>query len=355
MIIDSHFHIITGRQGKRYFPWQQNWFMCMMWAYHKGPPYDRDPAAFYEKYEERFSDPDGSLSVAAMDEEGVDAAIVLPLDYDYAWGSEAGITIDEKHRQLAELQNKYPGRIYGFAGPDARRPGVLEIFDRAIKEYKLHGLKVVPGVGYYACDERLYPLYERCLDYNVPVYVTAQAHAGGYTRTRFFDPIYVGDVICDFPDLKLVLTHAGWPFQDWFEKCLWVASQNINVYIQFDWWLTGFRLSTVQSSKAFVNMRSDEETIVRMLARAKAIIGAHRIMWGTGSMRGPRDPGIKRTPVLNWLKNLPEVAKKYNCQFTADEVALILGGNAARLLGIEKESKWDIPHHYGWRRRFPRP
>ncbi len=63
--------------------------------------------------------------------------------------------------------------------------------------------------------------------------------------------------------------------------------------------------------------------------------------------------GMKR--LVDWWKNLPETAKKYGCEFTQDDVDLILGGNVARILGIDKNPEWKIEDKYGWRRRYPSP
>ena len=36
-----------------------------------------------------MSDPDGSYTIANLDSQGVDAAVVLPLDYDLCFGRRA--------------------------------------------------------------------------------------------------------------------------------------------------------------------------------------------------------------------------------------------------------------------------
>ena len=253
------------------------------------------------------------------------------------------------------MQLKHPGRFYGLAGPDLRRPGALDLFKRGIEEYGLRGLKVIPGNGYYVWDEKLYPFYEACLDYDVPIFVCTQAHFGGYTRARFQDPIHIGDVICDFPDLKIVLLHAGHPFQDWFEKCIWMASHAPNVYLQFDFWVSGYRAADMDTRQAFVNRRFDEEGLVKMLSQAKAVVGTHRMLWGTDSMHGPRMRTVRHAPIVEWWKSLPEIAKKYGHEFTQEDVDLILGDNVARVLKITDEPEWRWQHKYGWRRRYPAP
>ena len=103
MVVDAHVHLYTGTPEKKYFPTRQTWHTCMRWA-HQSAPYDRDPASLYPRQETRMSDPDGTYTITNMDDQGVDAAIVLPVDYDLTFGEESPLSIDEKHQHLGELQ-----------------------------------------------------------------------------------------------------------------------------------------------------------------------------------------------------------------------------------------------------------
>ena len=87
-----------------------------------------------------MSDPDGTYTIANMDDQGVDVSICLPVDYDLNFGEESPLSIEEKHQHLGELQKRYPGRIVALAGPDPRRTGALDIFKRGIREHGLQGL-----------------------------------------------------------------------------------------------------------------------------------------------------------------------------------------------------------------------
>ena len=82
-----------------------------------------------------------------MDEAGIDASVVFTIDYDFVWGQESGLSVEEKHQIYGELQRKYPGRLVCTAGPDPRRLNALELYKRAIEEHKLTGIKLVPRCG----------------------------------------------------------------------------------------------------------------------------------------------------------------------------------------------------------------
>lgn len=360
MIIDSHLHMATAEPGRRYYPERQSWSVSMGWAYSGQPPYQKDPKTLVDRHQLRISDPEGKYSTSSMDYAGVDASVILPVDYDLVWGQESDISIEEKHQHLAGIAKKYPGRYYPFAGPDPRRLDAFNIFKRAIDEYGLHGFKLIPGCGYYPWDERIYPFYELCLDRGIPVFTCTQASAGSYRYVRFAEPMHVGDMLSEFPDLTVVMLHGGFPHYHWFEEAMNVAAGCINAYIELDFWIYGIAARPNALGTA-PNIISDEEAIVKMLARAKGAIGMHRILWGTDSHQGPNfydehsvfHFGMKR--LVDWWKDLPETGKKYGCEFTQEDVDLVLGGNVARILGIEKGPEWEIKDKYGWRRRYPSP
>jgi predicted TIM-barrel fold metal-dependent hydrolase len=367
LIIDTHKHINCQSDDKKYFPWQHTWYSCMVWAYgptspRQGrPPFERDPTALVAKQGARFADPDGSWTIADMDESGVDVSVLLPIDYDYVWGSDSGITIHEKHEHVAELQRQFPTRFIALAGPDPRRPGAVDTFVRGVRDLGLRGLKLIPKAGFYPWDERAYMLYDKCVELDVPVFVCTQPEGGGYDRIRFTDPIHLDDVVADYPDLKLVLLHAGAPLYDYFEHALLVASRAINASISLDMWLYGYDFLVPHFIPNFL---SDEESVVRLVARARDVLGAHRIMWGSDTHSGPRIHGTNIfdkamgfgiKTVVDFVRELPATAAQYGKAFSQDDVDLILGENASRILAFREYPEWQRPHTYGWRRLSPPP
>ena len=363
MVVDAHVHLYTGTPEKKYFPTRQTWHMCMRWA-HQSAPYDRDPEALYPRQETRMSDPDGTYTIGNMDHGGVEAAVCLPVDYDLTFGEEAPLSIEEKHQHLGELQRKYPGRLIAMAGPDPRRTNSLEIFKRGIREHGLQGLKMAPSMGYYPWDPRVSPIYEFCLDNDLPVLSCTQFNVGGgYRYGRFSQPLHLNDVLCDFPDLKMVLLHAGHAKLDWFEESILVAMNNPNVYIQIDVWVQGTGVPRDPRTTMFpLNAFNAEETIVTMLARAKHALGAHRILFGTDTESGPafqgdnsvRGFGYKN--LIDWWRKLPQTAAKYGLSFTDEEIEMILDTNAKRFFKLEATPPdLEVRGKYGWRYRYPSP
>ena len=194
----------------------------------------------------------------------------------------------------------------------------------------------------------------------MPVFTCTEAAGGGYRYSRFSEPIHVGDMMAEFPDMQVVMLHAGYPFYHWFEESLNEAAISTNMYVQFDFWVYG--IAALPNATALTpNFRTNEEAVVRMLHKAKSVVGARCVLFGTDSFQGPSfhdehsvwHVGLKN--LVDWWKSLPETGKKYGCDFTVEEVDLMLGGNAERLLGLEKRPEWEREHKYGWTYRYPSP
>ena len=57
---------------------------------------------------------------------------------------------------------------------------------------------------------------------------------GGYgMRLKYSNPMYIDDVAADFPDLKIIMAHPSFPWQD---EALAVATHKPNVYIDLSGW-----------------------------------------------------------------------------------------------------------------------
>jgi len=278
-----------------------------------------------------------------MDEAGIDVAVLLTLDYGLMMGDDQQATLDEMHAFYGDIVKKYPGRVIAFAGPDPRRPAAVEIFERAIDDHGLRGLKMYPNNGYYPYDPMCYPFYERCQARGLPILSHIAPNSPPH-RSRFAHPMNYGDVLVDFPDLMLWWGHAGWPI--WWEECLAVMGRHLHSYLEISLWHRA--------------VDEDEGAFVKQLGRARDQIGAHRILWGTDAQysrrySGPNSLygfGLKRW--VEWWKNLPSVGKKYGVHFSEEETEWILGGNAARCLGLTNEASWEI-RKFGWPPRTPRP
>jgi len=64
----------------------------------------------------------------------------------------------------------------------------------------------------------------------VPVLVHTRSSAFKGARIKYGDPLHLDDAAIDFPDLTLLMAHAGWPF--WYPRAFWIARRRANAYLE---------------------------------------------------------------------------------------------------------------------------
>jgi hypothetical protein len=85
-----------------------------------------------------------------------------------------------------------------------------------------------------------YPMYEVIAEYGLPA-IFHSGHSGvgtgmpggGGLRLKYSNPMLLDDVAADFPNMKVVIAHPSWPWQD---EALSVCLHKPNVYIDLSGW-----------------------------------------------------------------------------------------------------------------------
>ena len=76
-------------------------------------------------------------------------------------------------------------------------------------------------------DRVYYPLYAKAAELDV-TFQTQVGHTGPLYPSRTGRPLYIDEVALDFPELRIVCGHIGWP---WTEEMIAVAWKHQNVWI----------------------------------------------------------------------------------------------------------------------------
>src|SRR3984893_13479628 len=162
------------------------------------------------------------------------------------WGTDAGGTRGARpgavsNDEMLEAAERNSDVFIPFVMVDPWRDNAgADEAERLIKAgargFKFHP----PSQGFYANDQRMYPLYEVIAAAKLPaLFHTGQtavgqgAGAGGGIRLKYGNPIYLDDVAVDFPDMPIIMAHPSFPWQD---EALAVALHKAQVYIDLSGW-----------------------------------------------------------------------------------------------------------------------
>lgn len=176
---------------------------------------------------------DGDTLLTAMDEVGVDVVLATDLlAWSYRRQTRFAMDMTEK---IAELSDRYPGRIYGLADYDPFDiSGSLRKVEEDVSERGYKGVYVhIYGYDIPLDHRRMYPLYALCEGLGVPVSMQV-GHVLEAMPSEHGRPIQLDRIACDFPELTLVGTHTGWP---WVDEMVAVATKWPNVHVSVSAWL----------------------------------------------------------------------------------------------------------------------
>ncbi|MEV6851309.1 amidohydrolase family protein [Actinoplanes sp. NPDC051411] len=165
------------------------------------------------------------------------AAVVFTVDAEHATGWPR-----IANEEVAESCAAHPGVLIPFASidPHKGRAGAREA-RRLVSEYGVRGFKFHPSIQAFSPDDRMaYPLYEAIEELGVPALfhtgqtgIGAGLPGGGGIRLRYSNPMLVDDVAVDFPELRIILAHPSFPWQD---EALAVATHKPYVHIDLSGW-----------------------------------------------------------------------------------------------------------------------
>ncbi len=162
-----------------------------------------------------------AATIAAMDAGGIDKALTS------AWQAPHRDMISND--EVAGFVAEYPDRLIGVGSVDISKPmeAVREI-RRCVEELGFKAIRVLPWLCEVPpTDRRFYPVYVACSEMDVP-FCTQIGHTGPLMPSEVGRPIYLDQVAIDFPELKIVGGHIGYP---WTDEAIAVATKHPNVYI----------------------------------------------------------------------------------------------------------------------------
>jgi len=175
----------------------------------------------------KMQDPLCDGLVAEMDAAGISKSILLIPDFTYAL-KDSILTIEESFQRHREVLLRHPQRFEVFGGVDPRwgKDG-LALFERSLAGYGFRGFKAYPPCGYSPSDPALFPFYELCAHYQVPVLL----HIGPTSPVLDFtvsSPFLLDEAARLFPSVNFILAHGAVNF---VEECVMMCRFRPNVYL----------------------------------------------------------------------------------------------------------------------------
>jgi len=313
MIIDFHAHL-CDREGVAQ-PFWDGW--AEVAALRVNVPLDMVKARLPELW-----DVSGDMIVKDMDAAGIDKSVLLAIDWGLSrYLGDVKVSVEEINEIYANAVKKYPQRLIAFAGIDPRRGRAAEMVERFLRELGMKGIKFHTAAGFYPNDRVCYPIYEKALEYGVPVLF----HTGEVLKPLYFkycQPIHIQEVATDFPDLPIIMAHTG---GCWYSEAVAICNNTTNVYLDLSLWQTRF-------------LRPLE--FYRALRTLLDSVSWQRVLFGSDY------PFLKLLVSQEmWVKaftQIPAFVKEQGIEFKEEEIAGIMGGNAARLLGLTEQVRQKL-------------
>ncbi len=93
------------------------------------------------------------------------------------------------------------------------------------------GIKLYPSYNhFYPNDRRLYPLYALAQEEHLPVLVHTGSSVFKGSKIKYADPIHLDEVAADFPDLSLLMAHAGRGI--WYDRAFFLSRLHPHLYLE---------------------------------------------------------------------------------------------------------------------------
>jgi predicted TIM-barrel fold metal-dependent hydrolase len=186
--------------------------------------------------------------------------------------------MDTQLEDVAQYLAHSPDRFCGLAGYNPFR--ILESLREIELAVTKHGFKGVYvhiyGFDIPLNDAKMYPLYAKCVELDVPVSLQV-GHVLEGMPSEHGRPMHLDRVACDFPNLKIIGAHTGWP---WVSELISMCYKWENLWFGIDAWMPKYLGPEIVH---FMNSR---------MGRDRVLWGTNGLSWGK-SLSQLRDLGLK--------------------------------------------------------------
>jgi predicted TIM-barrel fold metal-dependent hydrolase len=240
--------------------------------------------------------------VAELDRHNIVRAVITGRDCETTYGAKSN------NDSVIDFVKAFPEKFIGFIGLDPHK-GMRAINElkASVTDLGMRGAAVDPYLAQiYAHDAKYYPIYSKCCELDIPIiFTTGPATLVPNAIIDHVAPRYIDIVARDFPELKIIISHGGYP---WVNEAITVAQRNRNVYID----LSEYEFSPM----------------------AEAYVEAANTMIGDKILYASAHPFVDFKTALKTYEKLP---------FNPDVRQKIMYDNAAKLLGLQPVVSAALP------------
>lgn len=288
--------------------------------------YDLDPKATHQDW------PIEDTANLLFRESYTDVAIFHPVPIFFFKDGLSGF-----HKAL-EATKRWPKRFIGsYVAVDPLRPDPLGEMERQFEQLDNPvGVKLYP-VSYHDGDVtpwRMddpkigFPLYEKALELGLKHVATHKSLPMGPSPSGgdAFSPVDVEDAAAAFPDINFSIVHGGMSFT---EETAWLLARFPNIWVN----LETFNIIIMLRPRVFGE-------IMAGLLGVAGEAALERMYWASGAMNSHPRPGLEALMRFQFTEDQMERHGIFFPipQLTHEHKRALLGGNIARLHGLDVEA-----------------
>ena len=129
---------------------------------------------------------------------------------------------------IADYCREHADRMVGFAGIDPTEDDALDQITHVTQTLGLSGLCLCPAAqDFHPSDTQAMAVFEKAAALRLPVVFYPGTHLSPKTKMEYARPHLLDEVARSFPNLKIVISHLGYP---WVDEAIVLLGKHQNVF-----------------------------------------------------------------------------------------------------------------------------
>jgi len=256
--------------------------------------------------------------IKCLDGNNVDKAVIAALPpiwveeqyketKETVWYKPGGGFVKASNEFVVECCKKYPDRLIPFGNFNPMLYRSEQFLEREVKRLGLKGIKLHPPVqAFYPSDPQVVVFARKAAELGLPILF--HTGPGSIGRDEYAEPKYIEDLATMVPEATIIMGHGGRPLSPW------IVGKHKNLYIDTSFANIDLVLWERQSL-GLLGYKLIDKNIIKM-------VGTEKILFASDT-----DPEL-----TSFYRRTIDYVKSF--EVSDEEKAMILGGNAKKILGL---------------------